>query len=219
RGKSFRLKLPALLALAGSKQSLPRGDPDETVVVVDLSKPSSESVALDEVEASLRSCEEEEEEGEEERRGEEGGEQVPPLTHSSPRRPKAALFPLEASFSNCSLSRSRESCCSVRRASSVDDIEAMKGDGEKGWAHSRHASAGGSVHPARSPLLNSTSDSDLIRYRAISKIPQITLNFVDFKAEAFGASPGGAGAGGEKEIIAPTKRKDRTHNVTEKVTQ
>uniref|UniRef100_A0A663DN70 Voltage-gated inwardly rectifying potassium channel KCNH2 n=1 Tax=Aquila chrysaetos chrysaetos TaxID=223781 RepID=A0A663DN70_AQUCH len=63
-------------------------------------------------------------------------------------------------------------------------------------------------------LLNSTSDSDLMRYRAISKIPQITLNFVDFKADAFLAAPPG-----EKEIIAPTKLKDRTHNVTEKVTQ
>lgn len=66
----------------------------------------------------------------------------------------------------------------------------------------------------RSALLNSTSDSDLMRYRAISKIPQITLNFVDFKADAFLAAPPG-----EKEIIAPTKMKDRTHNVTEKVTQ
>lgn len=53
-----------------------------------------------------------------------------------------------------------------------------------------------------------------MRYRAISKIPQITLNFVDFKADAFLAAPPG-----EKEIIAPTKLKDRTHNVTEKVTQ
>lgn len=66
----------------------------------------------------------------------------------------------------------------------------------------------------RSTLLNSTSDSDLVRYRAISRIPQITLNFVDFKADAFLGAPSG-----EKEIIAPTKLKDRTHNVTEKVTQ
>uniref|UniRef100_A0A8C5SR58 Potassium voltage-gated channel subfamily H member 2 n=1 Tax=Laticauda laticaudata TaxID=8630 RepID=A0A8C5SR58_LATLA len=214
RGKSFRLKLPALLALAGSKQSLPRGDPEETVVVVDLSKPSSETVALDEVNSSL-ACEEEEEEEEEPEAEEraEGGEDYRTVSHSSPRTEKAALLHLEASFSNCSLNRSRESCCSVRRASSVDDIEAMKGDGEKGWAHSRHTATGAVPH-ARSPLLNSTSDSDLVRYRAISKIPQITLNFVDLKAEAFVTTPPG-----EKEIIAPSKRKDRTHNVTEKVTQ
>lgn len=72
----------------------------------------------------------------------------------------------------------------------------------------------GAMNNIRSTLLNSTSDSDLMRYRAISKIPQITLNFVDFKADAFLAAPSS-----EKEIIAPTKLKDRTHNVTEKVTQ
>lgn len=70
------------------------------------------------------------------------------------------------------------------------------------------------MNNARSALLNSTSDSDLVRYRAISRIPQITLNFVDLKADTFLATPSG-----EKEIIAPTKVKDRTHNVTEKVTQ
>lgn len=66
----------------------------------------------------------------------------------------------------------------------------------------------------RSSILNSTSDSDLMRYRAISKIPQITLNFVDFKPDPLIALPGG-----EMDIIAPCKLIDRTHNVTEKVTQ
>ncbi|KAL8164744.1 UNVERIFIED_CONTAM: Potassium voltage-gated channel subfamily H member 2 [Gekko kuhli] len=217
RGKSFRLKLPALLALAGSKQSLPQDDPDEAVVV-DFSKHSSESVALDEVPSSLdNNClgygePEEDRQALMEREGGRGPE--PPVTHSSPRADKARLN-LDASFSNCSLarSRSRESFYSVRRASSVDDIEAMKGEGDKGRGHSRHASTGAMNH-ARSHLLNSTSDSDLMRYRAISRIPQITLNFVDFKAEAFlTAQPS------EKEIIAPSKIKDRTHHVTEKVTQ
>lgn len=63
-------------------------------------------------------------------------------------------------------------------------------------------------------MLNSTSDSDLMRYRAISKIPQITLNFVDFKPDPLIALPSG-----EMDIIAPCKLIDRTHNVTEKVTQ
>ena len=63
-------------------------------------------------------------------------------------------------------------------------------------------------------ILNSTSDSDLMRYRTISKIPQITLNFVDFKADPLIALPPG-----EMDIIAPCKLIDRTHNVTEKVTQ
>ncbi|XP_070623239.1 voltage-gated inwardly rectifying potassium channel KCNH2 isoform X2 [Erythrolamprus reginae] len=190
RGKSFRLKLPPLLALSGSKPSLP----DEAAVVVDLSKPSSESVALDEVPSSLD-------------HGKDGRTFMEPpgdvgtglrlaATPSSPQAEKAALLHrLEASFSNCSLSRSRsrESFSSVRRASSVDDIEGMRG---YGGAHNQHGS------------------TDLMRYRAISKIPQITLNFVDFKAETFLTSPSS-----EKEIIAPSKLKDRTHNVTEKVTQ
>uniref|UniRef100_A0A7N6A4S3 Voltage-gated inwardly rectifying potassium channel KCNH2 n=1 Tax=Anabas testudineus TaxID=64144 RepID=A0A7N6A4S3_ANATE len=56
--------------------------------------------------------------------------------------------------------------------------------------------------------------SDLMRYRTISKIPQITLNFVDFKPDPLIALPTG-----EMDIIAPCKLIDRTHNVTEKVTQ
>lgn len=66
----------------------------------------------------------------------------------------------------------------------------------------------------KSNMLNSTSDSDLMRYRTISKIPQITLNFVDFKPDPLIALPPG-----EMDIIAPCKLIDRTHNVTEKVTQ
>ncbi|XP_015264104.1 PREDICTED: potassium voltage-gated channel subfamily H member 2 [Gekko japonicus] len=215
RGKSFRLKLPALLALAGSKQSLPQDDPDEAVVV-DFSKHSSDSVALDEAPSSLDNhClgygEPEDRQALMEREG--GREPEPPVTHSSPRADKARLN-LDASFSNCSLarSRSRESFYSMRRASSVDDIEAMKGDGDKGRGHSRHASTG--IPGRGGHLRNSSSDSDLVRYRAISRIPQITLNFVDFKAEAFLTAQSS-----EKEIIAPSKIKDRTHHVTEKVTQ
>lgn len=67
---------------------------------------------------------------------------------------------------------------------------------------------------SKSNILNSTSDSDLMRYRTISKIPQITLNFVDFKPDPLIALPAG-----EMDIIAPCKLIDRTHNVTEKVTQ
>ncbi|XP_067391776.1 potassium voltage-gated channel subfamily H member 2 isoform X3 [Emydura macquarii macquarii] len=216
RSKSFKLKLPALLALTASKQSLPRGAPDG--VVVDFSKQSSESGAPDEVTPSPdNSClggslpEERKALVELEGGGPLGeGAPEPPVTHSSPRA-EPGRQRLDASFSNCSLTRSRESCHSVRRASSVDDIEAMKGEGDR-RGHSRHGSTG-AMNNVRSKLLSSTSDSDLRRYRAISRIPQITLSFVDFKAEAFLAPPG------EREIIAPSKVKDRTHNVTEKVTQ
>lgn len=141
RSKSFRLKLPALLALAGSKQSLPQEPPD--AVVVDFSKQSSESGPEEATSSLDPSCP--------------GGAQPedqaalmgdgppePPITHSSPRADRLALH---AAFSNCSLarSRSRESVHSVRRASSVDDIETMKGEGEK-RCHNRHASTGASMH-------------------------------------------------------------------------
>lgn len=77
----------------------------------------------------------------------------------------------------------------------------------------RRVCVAGAVN-SKSNILNSTSDSDLMRYRAISKIPQITLNFVDFKPDPLIALPTG-----EMDIIAPCKLIDRTHNVTEKVTQ
>lgn len=59
--------------------------------------------------------------------------------------------------------------------------------------------------------LNSTSDSDLMRHRAVSRIPQVTLTFSSDRMRP--PSPN------EIEIIAPSKIKDRTQNVTEKVTQ
>ncbi|TFK10650.1 cyclin-dependent kinase-like 5 [Platysternon megacephalum] len=61
---------------------------------------------------------------------------------------------------------------------------------------------------------NSTSDSDLTRYRTISQIPQFTLNFVEFNLEKHRS-----GSTTEIEIIAPHKVTERTQNVTEKVTQ
>ncbi|XP_060112229.1 potassium voltage-gated channel subfamily H member 6 [Heteronotia binoei] len=61
---------------------------------------------------------------------------------------------------------------------------------------------------------NSTSDSDLMKYRTISQIPQFTLNFVEFNLEKHRS-----GSTTEIEIIAPHKVTERTQNVTEKVTQ
>ncbi len=59
--------------------------------------------------------------------------------------------------------------------------------------------------------LNSTSDSDLMRHRAIGHIPQVTISFGSDHLRP--PSPT------EIEIIAPGKIKDRTQNVSEKVTQ
>ncbi|XP_043922258.1 potassium voltage-gated channel subfamily H member 2-like [Protopterus annectens] len=220
RGRGFKLKLPTLRSLTASKQSLPQEDPES--VIVDFSKHSAESVAMDEVNSitgnnCISSQPEDQKaliESENQAGLEEAERSTEPMDHSSPRDNKDFHLNLDMSFSNYSLtrSRSRDSCYSVRRASSVDDIEAMKGDMDKKF-RSRHASTGAMNH-IRSNLLNSTSDSDLMKYRTINKIPQITLNFVDFTVDPFITSPST-----EKEIIAPTKLKDRTHNVTEKVTQ
>lgn len=137
RAKTFRLKLPALLALTARESSVRTGSmgsagaPGAVVVDVDLTPaaaPSSESLALDEVSAmdnhvaGLGPAEE--------RRALVGPESASPVAsirgpHPSPRA--QSLNP-DASGSSCSLARtrSRESCASVRRASSADDIEAMR---------------------------------------------------------------------------------------------
>uniref|UniRef100_A0A8C9SG40 Voltage-gated inwardly rectifying potassium channel KCNH2 n=1 Tax=Scleropages formosus TaxID=113540 RepID=A0A8C9SG40_SCLFO len=117
----------------------------------------------------------------------------------------------DTSLSNCSLARSRDSLHSLRRASSADDIEAMRSDWDR-KLRSRTGSAGAINH--KSTLANSTSDSDLVRCRATSAVPHITLNFAEMKADPYIALPAG-----DMDIIAPCKLMDRTHNVTEKVTQ
>lgn len=66
----------------------------------------------------------------------------------------------------------------------------------------------------RSSLLCSTSDSNLNKYSTINRIPLITLNFSETNVEKRCPSPPSS----DKTVIAP-KVKDRTHNVTDKVTQ
>ncbi|KAJ8278770.1 hypothetical protein COCON_G00058360 [Conger conger] len=215
RPRGFKLRLPLLRSLSNSKQSL-QEDP-EAGRGREPSHPSHESLALDDLPPAPGP--------EDPRLGPPPPTWAPedqrtllleasprlglPLTQSSPRPHR--LNP-DASVSNCSLthSRSRESFHSMRRASSVDDIEAMRPDWDR--RRTRPGSTGAVNH--KSNILNSTSDSDLMRYRTISKIPQITLNFVDFKPDPLIALPAG-----EMDIIAPCKLIDRTHNVTEKVTQ
>ncbi|KAJ8336420.1 hypothetical protein SKAU_G00376400 [Synaphobranchus kaupii] len=123
----------------------------------------------------------------------------------------------DTSLSNCSLtrsltrSRSHQSLQSVRHVSSADDIESARPDWD-GKAPTRCVSTG--AVNSKAGLQNSTSDSDLMRYRALSAIPHIALNFVDFKADPFITLPAA-----DVDIVAPCKLIDRTHNVTEKVTQ
>uniref|UniRef100_A0A3B3U5D1 Voltage-gated inwardly rectifying potassium channel KCNH2 n=1 Tax=Poecilia latipinna TaxID=48699 RepID=A0A3B3U5D1_9TELE len=195
RPRGFKLRLPQLRSLSNSKASLDDAEAGHISTATPLPlhpDHSPESLGLDELPPQLAHL-------------------VGPLNQSTPcvvARHRLSLNP-DASCSNCTLthSRSRESFHSMRRASSVDEIEALRPEWDR---KNRSARAVNS----KSNILNSTSDSDLMRYRTISKIPQITLNFVDFKPDPLIALPSG-----EMDIIAPCKLIDRTHNVTEKVTQ
>lgn len=71
----------------------------------------------------------------------------------------------------------------------------------------------GAMH-RKASLQNATSDSDLIRLRTSVRVPQISHNLIDMKPDPLIAVPPS-----EIDIIAPCKLIDRTHNVTEKVTQ
>ncbi|XP_061413462.1 potassium voltage-gated channel subfamily H member 2-like isoform X1 [Lethenteron reissneri] len=132
------------------------------------------------------------------------------------------LHVLDGACSNSNLAhiRSKESLHSLRRASSADDIEAMRGDSERpfrdrhGTTVDRGRHIRDTANHIRPAFLNSTSDSDLMKYRAISKLPQLTFNFSDFRSDKTVVTPPSS----EKNFIPP-KVKEKTHHVTEKVTQ
>lgn len=121
--------------------------PGAVVVDVDLTPaaPSSESLALDEVAAmdnhvaGLGPAEE--------RRALVGPSSPSACAPGPQPSPQAPTLNPDASGSSCSLARtrSRESCASVRRASSADDIEAMRAGALP--APPRHASTGEGALP------------------------------------------------------------------------
>ncbi|XP_032880055.1 potassium voltage-gated channel subfamily H member 7 isoform X2 [Amblyraja radiata] len=219
----FRLKLPAIRLLTFSKQSLPQEDPD--VVVVESSKVSNDSLAMKDLRSpTSESCGPSE--FEDTKALTDPGSSPPfinllpgPLDHSSPKRQWDRQDPdMLQTTSGLTYNQSRESVCSLRRASSVHDMEGYHVNSRIIF-RDRHASEDngrnikGPLSHFKSSLLGSTSDSNLNKYSTISKIPQITLNFSDIKAEKTSSPPSS-----ENTIIAP-KVKERTHNVTEKVTQ
>ncbi|XP_054944172.1 voltage-gated inwardly rectifying potassium channel KCNH7 isoform X3 [Physeter macrocephalus] len=214
--KLFGFKFPGLRVLTYRKQSLPQEDPD--VVVIDSSKHSDDSVAMKHFKSPTKeSCSPSE--ADDTKALIQPSKCSPlvnisgPLDHSSPKRQWDRLYPdMLQSSSQLTHSRSKESICSIRRASSVQDIEGFSVH-PKNIFRDRHASEGPFNH-IKSSLLGSTSDSNLNKYSTINKIPQLTLNFSDVKTEKKNTSPPSS----DKTIIAP-KVKDRTHNVTEKVTQ
>ncbi|XP_036391139.1 potassium voltage-gated channel subfamily H member 6 [Megalops cyprinoides] len=196
----LRLKLPSLHAIALRQPSISKDQFEG--VVVDHLHPSNEEVPLKDFHIlSKESCMQSETEALIEQ-----GRTSHPMAHSSPKWLPEHLDP-HRPFPGDGLprSRSRDSLQTLRRASSLDDIDSMRAS----WS-----GRGGDLRfnsNLKSNLLNSTSDSDLMKYRAISRIPQITLTFGSDRLRP--PSPA------EIEIIAPSKVKDRTQNVTEKVTQ
>ncbi|KAF6361624.1 potassium voltage-gated channel subfamily H member 7 [Rhinolophus ferrumequinum] len=221
--KLFGFKFPGLRVLTYRKQSLPQEDPD--VVIIDSSKQSDDSVAMKHFKSPTKeSCSPSE--ADDTKALIQPSQCSPlvnisgPLDHSSPKRQWDLLYPdMLQSSSQLTHSRSKESICSIRRASSVHDIEGFSVH-PKNIFRDRHASEDngrnvkGPFNHIKSSLLGSTSDSNLNKYSTINKIPQLTLNFSDVKTEKKNTSPPSS----DKTIIAP-KVKDRTHNVTEKVTQ
>ncbi|XP_037618426.1 potassium voltage-gated channel subfamily H member 7 isoform X2 [Sebastes umbrosus] len=246
KGRFFRFRFPALPLLGISKQSLPQEDPD--AVMVDSPRHSDGSVATRDYQlpTTRESCSPS---YANDTRALIGPSHCStpvsgPLDHSSPKGPWDRTYPDQTvtqtqhpskedtltaapSIPGLTPTASRESMCSIRRASSVHDMEGF-GCNSKMAFRDRHASedngrnikvsrswmAGGPLSQIRSSLLGSTSDSNLNRYSTINKIPLITLNFSEANNEKKCPSPPSS----EKTIIAP-KVKDRTHNVTDKVTQ
>ncbi|XP_016896313.1 potassium voltage-gated channel subfamily H member 6a isoform X1 [Cynoglossus semilaevis] len=174
-------------------------------VVVDYLQPNSEDVPLKEFRIpSKESCMQSETEA----LIEQDLDPPSPAAQSSTKRCSLLTDRLDPgiAFPRGSLPRScsRDSVRSLRRASSLDDIDGMRAEWNSRPGDPRINS---NLKPS---ALNSTSDSDLIRHRTIGRIPQVTLTFGSDRMRP--PSPT------EIEIIAPSKIKDRTQNVTEKVT-
>uniref|UniRef100_A0A673K755 Uncharacterized protein n=1 Tax=Sinocyclocheilus rhinocerous TaxID=307959 RepID=A0A673K755_9TELE len=211
----FRFRLPALTLLGTSKQSLPQDDPDS--VMVDSPRASDDSVAVMDVRSPTKDGSSPADANDTRALISSSPHSSPvsasiPLDHSSPKQPWDQPSPSQAQSSTClAQSISRDSACSRRRASSVHDIQGLSAN-SKHLFTDRHASEGPFNH-LKSSLLGSTSDSNLNKYSTINKIPLIALNFSESNDKKAPSPPSS-----EKTIIAP-KVKDRTHNVTEKVTQ
>uniref|UniRef100_A0AAZ3QXU8 Potassium voltage-gated channel subfamily H member 7 n=1 Tax=Oncorhynchus tshawytscha TaxID=74940 RepID=A0AAZ3QXU8_ONCTS len=199
KGRLFCFRLPALHLLGISKQSLPQQDPD--AVIIDSPHRSEESVATRDFQSlpTRESCSPSYANN---TRALIGPSHCStpvsgPLDHSSPKGPFWDRLVPQA----VPQAQPQTSVCSIRRASSAQDMEGFDNT----------TSMVGNI---KSSLLGSTSDSHLNRYSTINKIPLITLNFSEANNDKKCPSPPSS----EKAIIAP-KVKDRTHNVTDKVTQ
>lgn len=144
-GRVFGFRLPGLRLLTYRKQSLPQEDPD--AVIVDSTKHSDDSVAMKHFKSPTKeSCSPSE--VDDTKALIQPSKCSPlvnisgPLDHSSPKQQWDRLYPDMIQTSNpLTHSRSRESICSIRRASSVHDIEGFNVH-PKNIFRDRHASEG-----------------------------------------------------------------------------
>ncbi|XP_028267448.1 potassium voltage-gated channel subfamily H member 6a [Parambassis ranga] len=201
QNRRLKMRLPVLRSMR--RPSLSKDQFEG--VVVDYLQPNSEEVPLKEFRIpSKESCMQSETEALIEQ-----DLDPPSPAAQSPKRRSLLTDRLDPNiaFTRGALPRScsRDSVRSLRRASSLDDIDGMRAEWNSRPGDPRINS---NLKPS---ALNSTSDSDLMRHRTIGRIPQVTLTFGSDRMRP--PSPS------EIEIIAPSKIKDRTQNVTEKVTQ
>uniref|UniRef100_A0A8C2WQ31 Potassium voltage-gated channel subfamily H member 7 n=1 Tax=Cyclopterus lumpus TaxID=8103 RepID=A0A8C2WQ31_CYCLU len=214
----------AAFSLMNTKQSLPQEDPD--AVMVDPPKENEGSVALQSFPSPTKSMcspiETNDTHGliDSSHQSSQASVGPEPLGHSSPKHIWETLYQTEPHQSSTTLSNTfpRGSFNSMRRASSVHEMEAYSSN-SKSIFKDRHTSEGMyrttvcAFNHVKSSLLGSTSDSNINKYSTIHKIPLIALNFSEGTDKKTHSPPTP-----ETAIIAP-KVKDRTHNVTEKVTQ
>ncbi|PKU34641.1 potassium voltage-gated channel subfamily h member 6 [Limosa lapponica baueri] len=211
QGRRLKFSLPSLRRLTIQRNSLPTSEFDG--VAIDYGKPGGDSLILRDLKTSPKeNCVQSETESLLEKERRPSLEADPTLQHSSPKQEPPLLGP-RGSYSAWGFFRSRPggSFHSLRRVSSLDNFEAARSEFQRKFRERRANSEASHVKP--NPP-NSTSDSDLMKYRTISQIPQFTLNFVEFNLEKHRS-----GSTTEIEIIAPHKVMERTQNVTEKVTQ
>uniref|UniRef100_A0A3B3V2G6 Potassium voltage-gated channel subfamily H member 7 n=1 Tax=Poecilia latipinna TaxID=48699 RepID=A0A3B3V2G6_9TELE len=217
KSRFFRFRQVALSLMNTNKQSLPQEDPD--AVMVDSPKEDEDSVALESFPSPTKSICSPTEANDtralisSSHHSSQASIGPEPLDHSSLKVPWDKLYQTEPHQSSTSLSNTfpRGSTGSMRRASSIHEIEGYSSN-SKSVFRDRHTSEGPFNH-VKSSLLGSTSDSNINKYSTINKIPLIALNFTEGTDKKAHSPPTS-----EKAIIAP-KVKDRTHNVTEKVTQ
>ncbi|NXP13400.1 KCNH6 protein, partial [Thinocorus orbignyianus] len=219
QGRRLKFSLPSLRRLTIQRNSLPTSEFDG--VAIDYGKPGGDSLILRDLKTSPKeNCVQSETESLLEKERRPSLEADPTLQHSSPKQEPPLLGP-RGSYSAWGFFRSRPggSFHSLRRVSSLDNFEAARSEFQRKFRERRANSGRGKTpelsasHVKPNPP-NSTSDSDLMKYRTISQIPQFTLNFVEFNLEKHRS-----GSTTEIEIIAPHKVMERTQNVTEKVTQ